>query len=98
MQREEEKADSAIYFLDRSIDVVIPPLKTTRVKPVEAPTVKPDNKNAGGVLDRLEDTTYEAVLNKAIEKEKPKASPIKVEPVAGESLLDMARRMLASKH
>lgn len=108
MRREESNAGHAIYFLDRSVDAVIPEYKGRKTRPSE-PYVKPvTSKNDGDILSRIGDMDYTKVLNDAIAIETPKEKPEntiqvekketkKIEAVPGESLLDMARRMLAAK-
>lgn len=111
MQREEEAAGHAIYFKDRSIDYVIPKLTKTRSRIVtEAVTEAPEPKAMpDNILSRIEDVSYEDALNKAIEKEVKKPAVVvtpevdggKIIPMGiakpGESLIEMARRMLAEK-
>ena len=66
------------------------------VRPKSAPIAKPTPVPLKrSVIDKIDDAGYAKAITRAIAKEMPKvAPPPKVEPKAGESLLEMARRMM----
>ena len=66
------------------------------VRPKSAPIAKPAPVPLKrSVIDKIDDAGYAKAITRAIAKEMPKvALPPKVEPKAGESLLEMARRMM----
>lgn len=104
MQKEEASAGLALYFQERKTEFSTVPVPTLKVgkrsqKPVEKPQVKKENNGLG-----FSAPSYADVLNSVIEKEqqekKPEVKPAPVEKVAmkpNESLLDLAKRMLAQK-
>lgn len=118
MQKEENAAGHAIYFRDRSVDIVIPEYtkRRTRISEVSVePAVAPARSGGGDLLSRIGDMDYTKALNDDIAKTsapapvvapKEKAETItieketapKVEAVPGESLLEMARRLIAQKN
>lgn len=112
MQKEEIAAGHALYFRERTAEpvAIIPIIKsrgrkinTETSKPVEAPKVKKDNNVLG-----FNAPSYADALNKVIEREMqevkpevkkplPKAETVNVAPKANESLLDLAKRLMAQK-
>jgi hypothetical protein len=104
MQKEETLAGLALYFQERKTEFSSIPVPTLKVskrsqKPVEAPKVKKENNGLG-----FSAPSYADVLNSVIEKEqqekKPEVKPAPVEKVAmkpNESLLDLAKRLMAQK-
>lgn len=106
MRKEELVEGHAIYFRERvnvtaNIEQKARELVVQAAKPEtpkSAAVAKPapvSSKWSGSMLDRIDDAGYAKAITRAIEKEMPKVvPPPKVEPVAGESLLEMARRLM----
>lgn len=102
MRKEEIEAGRAIYFeervknmpgfIDRAKEFVVKlvsPASSAKSAPVSL-------KKSSSVIDRIDDTSYASVITSVPESAKviPIVMP-KVEAKAGESLLEMAKRMMA---
>ena len=106
MRKEELAEGHAIYFRERvnAVADIEQKAKSFVLQAAQPETPKPaavakpapvSSKRSGSVLGRIDDAGYAKAITRAIEKEVPKvAPPPKVEPVAGESLLEMARRFM----
>lgn len=100
MRKEEIAAGYAIYFIER---ITVSQGFVERAKEfvgrvvsavVPAAPAKPNPvtlKKSSSIIDRIDDTNYTKVITTAV---KPADVP-KVEPKQGESLLEMARRLMA---
>jgi hypothetical protein len=110
MRKEEAAAGHALYFQERKAETLAtfePTRPARKFQPIERPVERPEVKKENDILN-IDTTGFADLINKTVRNEKvevkkPDTKPVtvtKTEPVTArpnESLLDLAKRMMAQK-
>lgn len=110
MQKEETAAGHALYFQERKAEALAafePTRPARKFQPIERPVERPAVKKDNDILN-IDTTGFADLINKTIQDDKVEVKKLEVKPVTAakaepvtarpnESLLDLAKRMMAQK-